>query len=108
MGVRTLSNENLLDFLCFALLVELTSFCVERVLSVEIVVTLRNCSNITKKRVKLAFAFAGAEDVGVIVDYLSFFGLHLLHNSDPFHHTNFALHRTCRFHAEDTVSLPEN
>ena len=100
--MRTLSNENLLDFWCFAFLVELTSFCVARVLSVEIVVTLR------KKVVKLAFAFAGAEDVGVIVDDLSFVGLHLLRNSDPFHHTNFALHRTCIFHAEDTVSLPEN
>ena len=50
-------------------------------------------SNILEKNLmKLAFAFARAEDVGVVVDDLSFVGDHLLHDCHPLHHTYFTHH----------------
>ncbi len=51
--------------------------------------------NSTEKLVKFRSTFAGAEDVGVIVDDLGFVIIHLIQNLFAFDHANFTVVSPC-------------
>jgi hypothetical protein len=58
--------------------------------------------------VKSTSAFAGAENVRIVVDDFLSVGSEAMEDFLAFYHTDLALEIHCRFHAPDPVTLPED